>query len=84
MDVVCHEDIGMDHTVIAINDVLYPVKIGGIIIVFKEDWLPAVPTLDDMHRYVSHEKAWLARHFNTFLLLLLLYVDRGKSVPRKS
>jgi hypothetical protein len=54
VDVIGHQYIGMDVTVISISGLLQPPKVSLIVTVFKKHWLTTVAPLDDVDWYIRY------------------------------
>lgn len=62
MDVIAHQNIGMDLAVVGVCRFLEPSKISMIIIRFRKNGFATVTPYHHMHRYARQKKARLAWH----------------------
>lgn len=62
MDVIGHQDKGMDQAACAFGIVHQPVEIKQIVLIGKKTGLPVVAALDDMKRYTRGNDSGSSRH----------------------
>ena len=62
VDVVGHQHIRMYPARPTLRGFLQPVEVYSAVEVVKEDGLPVVSALDDMHGNTGKEESWLAGH----------------------
>jgi len=57
-----HQYIGVNATPVFQTRLMQPPQIGSIVVIRKENRLPAVPALDEMRRDTRQVESWLSRH----------------------
>jgi hypothetical protein len=62
VDVVGHQDIGMDGALVTLGSFREPVEVRTIVTFLKEDRFAAVATLHDMHRDIGQKESRFPWH----------------------
>jgi hypothetical protein len=62
MHMIGHQDISMKPAPMFQTCLMQPPQIGSIVVIRKENRLPAIATLDDMRRHTRQVESWLSRH----------------------
>jgi hypothetical protein len=63
MDVVSHQDIGMNRAVILRRSLLESIEVETVIALGKEDRLPIVTALNNVLGQPRHQVPWQSSHF---------------------
>lgn len=65
MDMICHEDIGMDSALGAFRIAFQPIKIKEVVFFGEEAGLAVIAALDDVQRGSWYYDSWSSWHGDT-------------------
>jgi hypothetical protein len=74
MDMIGHQHIGMNGTIMLLRTFVNPVQVGGVILAAKERRLTTIAALDDVSgdaRQIEARLSWHVTALVTFVVVLL-------------